>query len=119
MADLVGNAPAKQAVGTTRSGDGGGLVLDQGGGGAILHTDVVAGGVHEGTGEHAHVADVLAGGHGILVAGQGSAGIDDALDLVGHKELLFPGQHILIHGLHHGALIAVHTLQSGQHLVGG
>ncbi len=65
VADLVGDAPAKQAVGAASTGLGGGLTLDQGGGGAVLHADVIAGGVHEGTGEHAHVADVLAGGHGV------------------------------------------------------
>ena len=87
VADLVGDAPAEQAVGVALAGGGGGLALDQGGGGAVLHAHVVAGGVHEGAGEHAHVADVLAGGHGIGVAGQGGIGVNDSLDLVGDEEL--------------------------------
>ena len=119
VADLVGDAPAEQAVGLARAGDGSGLALDQSGSRAVLHADVVAGSVHEGTGEHAHVADVLAGGHGILIAGQGGIGVNDALDLVGDEELLLPGQHVLIHGIDHGVLIAARALQAGKHLVGG
>ena len=119
VADLVGDTPAEQAVGVTLSGSGGGLALDQSGSRAVLHADVVSGSVHEGAGEHAHVADVLAGGHGILIAGQGGIGVNDALDLVGDEELLLPGQHVLIHGIDHGVLIAARALQAGKHLVGG
>ena len=119
MADFVGDAPAKQAVVTILAGDGHGAAAHQPGGGAPAHAHMAAGGVHEGPGEHAHVADILAGGHGIAVAGHGGAGGDDALDLVGHKQHILPGQHVLVHGVHHLFDAPVGALQPGQRLGGG
>ena len=81
---------------------------------------MASGGVHEGPGEHTHIADVLAGGHGIAVGVRPRpGGGDDALHLVGHVEHVLPGQHVLVHGVRHLIHGSSDAGQSRQHPVGG
>ena len=95
VADLVGNAPAEEhRVSAAR-----GPALSQCACGAVADADMVPGGVHERSGEHAHIADVLTGLHGITVAGKRISRADNPLDLVGNEKCLLPGEDVLVHGL--------------------
>ena len=95
VADLVGDAPAEEAVrrvGGSHSADG--LPAGHAGAGAVADADVVSRRVHERAGEHLHAADILAGLHVVL-----GVGYVDALGGFADVHHVLPGQNGLVQRL--------------------
>ena len=92
VADLVGDAPAEEAVCGGPGGQfGDGQAADHAGTGAVADADMAARGVHKGAGEHLHTPDILAGGHVVLVIG-----VVDSLGGLADVHDVLPGQHVLV-----------------------
>ncbi len=87
VADLMGDAPAEQAVCLPGAGHTHRPAPCHAGGGAVADAHMTAAGVHERVPEHPHIADIVPG---VLFRR-----IVDTVGFVEDRDQLLPGQHIV------------------------